>query len=597
MGPLVKPPQVRLPTEEEYWTFASRVPMPTKDFGLVPIQAWGTQRVLIRAIFEGLRRGIRQFVILKARQVGASTALLLLALLWMWRFKGLQGLSATDSDENREFFRDTLSQMCLAMLAAQDPDASPLRVDNNKMQAWENGSRLVYQVAGPRAGKRLGIGKGVAFCWGTEASRWAKGEFLGNLRAAFSEVNPIALYAFESTAYGKNWWFDLWNDAQDAATMMPIFLAWWQREDNRVGRHDPRWRKYWNGLLTKVEREWDTQLRARYHVTLKPEQWAWRRWYVAEKASHSQRLANQDMPTLPEDAFAASQNRPFLGIGPEGQTLAERIRQVIASGPVAKPYTYQWGMQLEDTRPLPTDEEHAPHLRVWEPPDHRPTMVAAVPAYSSFPEDPSWVVSVWAASLTEDRLEQVAEFHSEAAIGLQPFAWVIMHLVACYSAVPKGLILEVAGLGQGVLQEIRRMVATGWGTLRRHEFRAVFGGVQHYLWRRPDSIGALGALHWKSGPETQGAVLQRLADQLRRGTLVVRSSELLEELDRLEGVGDTYEPSGRDPRGGRAMAAALAVEGWSAQIHPQLKRLRPAYSATTVGQRTVQTFLAGLGRR
>src|SRR4030095_11351901 len=122
------------------------------------------------------------------------------------------------------------------------------------------------------------------------------------LRSAFSEVNPASLYVFESTARGKNWFFDLWQTALEAKTIDAIFLAWWLREDNRLRKNQRKlWEAYGSPTLSHKEQEADRILRRREHVTLEAEQWAWRRWYIQEKAGGSQRLADQEMPTIWED--------------------------------------------------------------------------------------------------------------------------------------------------------------------------------------------------------------------------------------------------------------------------------------------------------
>src|SRR5262252_10981478 len=91
---------VRLPTEIDVWKYSLQVPIATKDFGVKPITPWGTQRAALRAILQGKSEGINQFLVVKARQVGLSTFMLILTLLWMQRFPGLQGVTITDSPEN-----------------------------------------------------------------------------------------------------------------------------------------------------------------------------------------------------------------------------------------------------------------------------------------------------------------------------------------------------------------------------------------------------------------------------------------------------------------------------------------------------------------
>src|SRR5262249_13233533 len=103
--------RVHIPSESEIHAWMARVPIATKDYGVAPIHPWGTQRYLIQRILKGIDKGIHQYLVVKCRQAGVSTYVMLLTLLWMSRFPGLQGLTVTDSQENKEYFRDLFLSM------------------------------------------------------------------------------------------------------------------------------------------------------------------------------------------------------------------------------------------------------------------------------------------------------------------------------------------------------------------------------------------------------------------------------------------------------------------------------------------------------
>lgn len=595
--------KIRLPTEAEIRAFSLQVPIATKDYGVQPIEWWGTQRTLINRILAGKQRGINQFIVVKARQVGASTAMLILTLLWLWRFPGLQGLTVTDGDENKAYFRD-LFLMMVEDLAERQGGGSPamveapteqqrLRTRNQVQITWANQSRLLLQTCSKATWKRLGVGRGLSYLHGTEAGLWHNGmKAMTYLRSAFSEINPAALYVIESTARGKNWYYDLWMSALDGKTMDAIFLAWWMREDNRIkAKSQKKLFAAYDGPLSAKEREWDKLVRKRDKVIITPEQWAWRRWYRMEKAGGSHRLADQEMPTVWEDAYSASQERPFL------DHVTQSRLQTLAQEP-ATPYVYEWGSHLEDTNPVVAPPGTEPMLHVWDPPDLRPAVVAAVPSYAVHPEDPAWVVSVWAASLDSEKLVQVAEFGSDLNIGIQPFAWIALHLAGAYGANHRTFMLEVQGLGMGVLAEVRRLVSLGWGTNRRSELGSFLGGIRHYIYRRPDTLASTPALMWKTSGESQSRLMSQLRDQIQRGLVEPRSPAMIEELTRLEGRGESYDPAGETPRQHRVHAAALALEAYITTVFPLLRRYRAVgVQPVTVPQRTVQAFVASLGRR
>jgi hypothetical protein len=578
-----------LPTEQEFWDWAKAVPVPSRDAAFAPITPWGTQRALIRAIFDALHKDIRQVVCLKGGQVGASTVMHLFELFWMERFPGLQGACVVDSDDLREFFRDNLS----LMMGEQDygdqasKDSTKLRRNNKNAILWKNGSRLLFQTAGPRTGRRVGIGRGVAFVIGDEVALWPNPASLTYLRTRVSNIHPARLSTYLSTARGRNWFYDLWLDAADAADMTRVFLAWWMREDYRLAIDTAAFKQFWDGKMTTPEKAWMRELRRRYSVELDPEQWAWRRWYVAEKAGGDDRIADQEEPTLPEDAFEAT-GQSFLG-----QDLVVRCRNSLKLAPKPTPYRYEFAARLEMSKVLKTKPALA-DLLVWEDPKPAEAyVIACVPSYSSATECATAAVSVWKGSL--DALVQVAAYSGEN-VGLQACCWVCVHLLGLYRVKHRAFILEVAGTGMGVLKEFQQLQSTGWGTHIAPDVRKFVGPIHQYIWRRPDTSAGGGAYQWKSSPDLQCWLLRRLKDQIGVGAVVPRDPELVAEFERMRQVDDAFESEGRVNEEHRLMAAALAVESWSTQIRPLFKKVMAQHGdARSVMQRVVGNFFQRIG--
>ena len=228
----------------------------------------------------------------KAGQIGSSMALQLLGAFWMLRFPGLQGAMVANEDAIRDYCRDNMVQ---ALLAA--PCSSLPRLNNRSTLALENGSRLMFHTAGPKTGQRLSVGRGFAFLWGTEGALWAGGQTRTIMLTRFSDEHPFRLAVEETTPRGKNHWYDAWNEAEDAVNIRRIELCWWMREDLRLDPESEAFKRYWNGSLRSYERRWVREVAKRYDVELTPEQLAWRRQYLAEKAGGDERAANQEMAT------------------------------------------------------------------------------------------------------------------------------------------------------------------------------------------------------------------------------------------------------------------------------------------------------------
>jgi hypothetical protein len=570
----------QIPTPSEFWKWAKNIPVASRDTGFAPITPWGTQTRLIEQILTGLREGVHQYLVTKAGQIGATQALVLLGAYWMTHFPGTQGALVANEDDVTNFNRDNLSGIIKV-----DPKPCEIRVNNKSMLALANGSRLLFHTAGPRSGHRLSVGRGFNYAHGTELALWQNPAALTIMRTRFSDSHPYRLAVFETTPRGFNWWKDVWDEAEDAIDIRRIDLLWWMREDYQLDKSSEAFKRYWNGQLRPKERRWARELERRYDTTLTPEQLAWRRWYEAEKAGGDSRLADQEMATLIEDGFNAT------GISFLSYDSIRRCRRTVSTAPTPDRWRYEFGANIEDTKLRKTIPEHQ-QLIVWEEP--KPIdgyVVAGVPAYSANPECADYVTTVWHA--TRDALEQVAEF-SEEELGMQEFSWCCAHLVGTFQAPRKAFILEVSGIGSGVLQELKRLQNSGWGTSVKPRLSEVVGGIRHYLWRRPDTLAGGAALQWKSSPELQNILLNRFRDQISSGRVTVRSPAMLAEIERTRQDGENFKPEGRQPANHRLISGALAVECWSAQLVPLFQRVQGTSTATSVTGRMVGDFFGRL---
>lgn len=540
--------------------FAQTMRIPSKDFGMIPFRLWNVQRHFVTEICKAIEREQREIVCLKARQIGATTVMMAWDAYWLLRHPGMQGQFNANADDNREYFRDVLQELYKSL----PPQFSyPQRLSNKNVIAWANGSRLMFQTVG-RSGK-VGRGRGLSFSHSTEMGEWQNQEAIASLRAAFSERHQHALFIWEGTAKGYDVFYDMWQDAQKAVTIHPIFLAWWMHEDYRLRPTTQRQDKkifdvYWDGRLTSDERAWQREITRHWQTELTAEQWAWRRWKVAEKMG-DEILAAQEFPTLPEHAFQAS-GQPFVGHGTLG-----KLRERLDDAPPASHFRYAFGPTIEQLELAPTTEELA-QLTLWEEPDPNAYyVVAADPAYGASATSDRYVCSVWRAS--RSRLVQVASFVTHE-VTMNQFAWVTCHLAGAYS--PSFFILELNGPGMAVHQEIERLKAMGWGTAERGKVLNALASIQAYIWRRPDGMGQGASWQWRTTPRTKIWILNRLRDQLMQDTVVVREPGLVHELGNVRQDGDRFRAEGR-AHDDRVIAAALAVEMWSSQALPVLDGL------------------------
>ena len=542
------------------------------------VRPWGTQTHFINCVVQGRALGILRHYVHKGRQTGITEICRILTAFLMQKYTGLLGAFIVDDRDNLEIMRTLFQEMCKAI-----PGMPALTNANEKQTAWENGSRLGQQYAGSREAKKkkLGVGRGIAFLHATEAPIWLQKNISAYLASALSKVHEFACAIFEGTARGKNDWFDIWTNADGEAQSQAIFCAPWLREDYALDLESDAGKMYWDGRLTARERRWVREVKRRYGFALSPEFLAWRRQYVAEDAKHDDRTADQEMPVLPEESFEAT------GISMVPFDTLKRCRRTIDGAPAATPWRYEFGLHIEDTQFKKTVPARA-DLLVWEEPQpHDAYVVAAVAAHTSYHDDPQFVIHV--ARGNRDALIQVAEFTSEDC-GMQPFAWVGAQLATAYGARGRAFILDAYGIGGGVLDELKRLKASGWGTANRKSVAALLGGIRHYYWYRPDSLVGTPALQWQSTPTELARVLYRLRDQLVNGAVVLRSEHCARELERMRLENGVFTPEGGEATAHHLVAAALATEAWSKQLRPIFEREQGRSNASTVLQRTVGEF-------
>ncbi len=542
--------------ERAFWAFAGHVTIPSRDEGAVRFTPFTSQRYFIRALFTALADDRRQIVGLKPRQMGLTTVLAIFDLFWLLAHRGLIGQFAADSDSNKEFFRQLLAELYESVGPFPRFHHGRLARNNRNGLAWQNGSQLLFQTA---SNVKVGRGRGLVYLHGTEAPLWESEAAVASLRAAFSERHPARCFLFEGTANGYNWFYDLWQEAEQAVAMAAIFVAWWHHELYQVAPTSKIFRVYWDGHLTGDERAWQREITRKWAVTVAPEQWAWYRWKQAEVIG-DEALMQQEFPTLPQVAFIAS-GHPVLG-----HVAMERLRTELAVQPRPQGYRYAFGKTVEDSALHPADP-HTAELTVWEEPDRKSYyIVACDPAYWTG-RDRS-VISVWRAR--RQVLTQVAEFASDS-IQTQQLTWVLLHLAGSYQP-HSWRILEVNGPGLTVLSEIQRLQNYGWGasgpTAPLHD---AFGGIRGYFFRRPDRTGGgTGLREWYSTPRYRAGIFYRLKDcLLNAGRVIVRSPVLVDELASLRQDGEAFAASGR-AHDDRVTCLALAIESWSSQVAPLL---------------------------
>ena len=542
---------------QQFYRFCSQLKIETKEEGLRKMDSLlGTQTYVMDEIAKGLDDDIHFFVILKGRQLGITTISLALDLYWHFINPGLQGTLTTDTEENRDMFRSTLS---MYMEGLPKQYRIPIVAHNRNQLSLQNRSRLFYQVAGTRSKGTLGRGKAITYLHGTETSSWGDEEGLASLLASLAESNPMRMYLFESTARGFNMFHDMYVTAKKARTQRAIFCGWWRNQFYSADPNSDVYKVYWDGKLTGEEKEWTREIKKLYGVEINSRQMAWWRWKLNEGIKDDA-LMYQEFPPTEDYAFVMTGTSFFSNARcTDAAKLARKVN--------FDSYRYAMGANFQDTEVLKSTERLAT-LTVWEEPvDTAYYVIGADPAYGSSDWADRFCIQVFRCYA--DGMEQVAEF-ATSEMNTYQFAWVIAHLAGAYKN--STLNLEVNGPGQAVINELRnlkRLAAVQGGKMGR-DLMDVLGSMQNYIWRRNDTLGGMSnSIGWLTTSATKERMLNYMKDYFERGMMAIYSMETIEEMKTMVRDGGSIEATGRN-KDDRVIASALAAAAFAEQVQPRL---------------------------
>jgi len=549
---------------EGFYRFCSELQIETKEDGLMKMSResmLGTQTYTINEIAKGLEDDIHYFVILKGRQQGITTVTLALDLYWHFIHPGLQGTLTTDTEENRDMFRQTLA---MYMDGLPKSFKIPALAHNRNSLTLRNRSRLFYQVAGLRAKGNLGRGKAITYLHGTETSSWGDEEGLASLQASLAETNPNRLYIFESTARGFNMFEEMYTTAKKARTQKAIFCGWWLNQKYMADPEGAVYKTYWDGKLTPEEKEWTREVKKLYQYEINSRQIAWWRWKM-EEGIKDNALMYQEFPPTEDYAFINTGSNFFSNS--RCTDAYKEARKTQFDG-----WRYLFGNYFHDTEVIKGSEKTAT-LKVWEEPiDTAVYVIGADPAYGSSDWADRFCIQIYRCYA--DGLDQVAEF-ATSELNMYQFAWVIAHLAGAYKN--STLNLEINGPGQAVLQELKnlRRQATAISSVPDtkqlgRDLMDVLGSMKNYIWRKNDTLNGLtNSIGWQTTGQTKERMMNYTKDYFERGMMTVRSTELIEEMKTIVRDGGTIHAPGRN-KDDRVIATALAAAAYAEQIQPQL---------------------------
>lgn len=551
---------------ELFFEFCSHLRIPGKEGdsegqALIPLIPMRTQIYLIDEIIKGIKQGIHFFTVLKCRQSGITTIGLAFDLYWCFKHDGVIFNFIADTSKRTNYNRSLLKDF-VKSLKNYPEWYSPVEDDNRDMITFQNRSKIIWNNANGRDEGGLGRGTGVVGCHGTEVGLYKDEEGVASLLSSLAQRNPSRFYLFEGTAQGPNLFREMWNEAsRDGNTSQKaIFIGWWLQQDYdcdiKTVEGVQRYKTYWltNPHPTHEESVWINGVLDRYGWEVTPTQLAWFRWHLREQKFDNLDMMYQEYPPLPEYAWRYG-GHTFIS----GTALMEKRLEAEKRLVTPRLFQFTFGNTFEhtDLREVGGDIKNEWYdLVTWGEPEFGEGVryvIGVDPAYGATEEGDHAAIQVYRCYA--DKAIQVAEF-CRREIPTYQLAWVVLHLAGVYNS-ETILNVELQGGGFAVMEEIKRIqneMELGFhSSLVRH-----FQNIAHYQYTRPDSIrGGAGSFHWRTTPDTKERMLSILRDFFQSGKLVIRSLDLISELEAVQRLRTGQIESGRENH--RLMAAGIAI--------------------------------------
>lgn len=534
------------------------------------LQLWNSQKIFLQKLCNGLDNGIRMFYCLKARQLGVTTISLVIDVFWMAMHPGIIGCLVTDTDSNREANRDLIKSYVESFPAGFFGASFSIVANNKNFISFSNGSRLDLLVAGTRNKSNWGEGKGYAFAHLTECANYGSEAGLNSFMESLAETHPDRLFIFESTAKSFNHWYDMWEEAKrDRHTKMGIFIGWWSKDVNRIGRDDSRFDIYGADDPDEDEQKLIDTVKDRYGFKVSMEQLAWMRWKQSSLSSNDNDL-NQNTPWTEEQCFVLSGSSFFQTRVLQKDWERLDMQQVGFAGYRCWLGNDFWSGRIERI----DDQERINEvdLRVWEEPVKDGVYaIGCDPAYGRNDWKDRHAISVWRCFA--DKIVQVAEY-ADNNVETRQCAWVLAFLSGTYKNSMVNVELT-GGAGKAVMAEFDNLrqqlrsdmyhdksAAKGWDDF--------LGNAQWYLYTRPDTFSGGGALKgWESTHSSKFYMCNAFRDSYATNLIDISSIPLIEEMLKVVQEGSTISAPGR-AKDDRVFAAMLANLTWKEQIRQRL---------------------------
>ena len=523
-----------------------------KDAMIVPFRPKKAQKALIDRVIQLLVEGkpIR-LIVLKARQMGLSTAIEALIFWWTSTHKNISAMIVGHEDQS--------SRNLYNMFKRYYDNANPLfqpsvryntRNDLSFEKFDENGKQIgLGSVIKTATAKNIAAGRSdtIQLLHGSEIGEWEHGE---ELVASLLQTVPArknTMIFLESTANGRgNFFYKQWEASVKGETPFePFFFPWWLDEEYEMeGTID----KY-----TAEELEIIDIMKEGYTIngtlfTVPEEKWMpkllYRRYKEKEFRAVPEKLY-QEYPSTPHEAFIAT-GRPVFDV--KALTMMERhVKDV--------PYK-QYDLKEEYGRKIvAVESDDLAPFKVWALPEYGENYVIGADVAEGLKDGDYSVADV----IRKKDMMTVARWRGHC--DPDQFGHILDKLGRFYNNAFMGV--EINNHGLAVVQRLRDLFYTN--LFRREK------GLDE---RFEESTTKLG---WKTTIQTKPLAVDFLAEAIREGLVKDYDQVFIEEGFSYvrDDMGRTNAEEGTHDDTVMAKAIALQMYEWSVNNKSDLKVYAP----------------------
>jgi hypothetical protein len=293
LGPL-------LPMARQLWVAPKKV-----GFGLQKFEPNWAQRQLYAQMYKELQtRGKIRIIVLKARQLGISTATEALAFNFLFLFEHYRAMILANKEKSAQ---SILNMTKLFWETSPYRHAGySLKYNSRNDLAWrETWSSIKVATAGRTTENDIGRGDTLAFLHASEVAFWVFPEgVMSSVDQTIAETDGTAI-VLESTANGMGNYFErTWKEATAGEIdYTPMFFSWLDHFEYSAD--------FAHIDTSQPMGPTDEEERALSAMGASKDQLVWRRWMIRNKCQGDPLIFAQEYPAIPEQAFIATGTNVF----------------------------------------------------------------------------------------------------------------------------------------------------------------------------------------------------------------------------------------------------------------------------------------------